>query len=353
MTRRTSKSNLALNTGPELRDRKAEHIQLALDERMQLKSYFFDQYSFEHRALPEIDYGEIDLSTRFLGKRLSAPLLVSCMTGGTDEATRINRNLAHAAELSGIAVGVGSQRKAIEDARHVESFRIRPFAPTVPILANLGAVQLNYGFGLDECRQAVDMIEADALVLHLNALQEAIQPEGQRNFARLLPKIGRVAERLPVPVIVKEIGCGLSADVAKQLLERGVDIVDCAGLGGTTWARIEAARARDVEIGERFAHWGIPTPDAIQQLSELPGLTVIGSGGVRDGIDVAKAIALGADLAGMAFQFLKAATESAERVALKIQRTIQELEISMFCVGCRTPADLPKARPVRHDPGRP
>ena len=247
------------------RDRKAEHIALALAERNQLERRFFDDYCFEHVALPEIDMDTISLETDFLGRRLGAPLLVSCMTGGTAEATRINRHLALAAENRRVAIGVGSQRKALEDPALEASFQIREVAPSVPLLANLGAVQLNYGYGVAECRRAVDMIEADALVLHLNPLQEAIQPEGDRDFSDLLPKIGDIVRHLEVPVIVKEIGCGLSRKVGEALREQGVSIVDTAGLGGTSWARIEAARARDHELGELFADWGVPTPESISR----------------------------------------------------------------------------------------
>jgi isopentenyl-diphosphate delta-isomerase len=342
-----SKGTLAMRVDAPERDRKAEHIQLALDDRMQLRSSWFDEYAFEHQGLPEIDFANIDTSTTFLGRRLAAPLLISCMTGGTDEATQINRNLARAAEETRVAVGIGSQRKAFEDPATLESFRIRPFAPSVPLLANLGAVQLNYGFGVKECRQAVEMIEADALVLHLNPLQEAIQPEGQCNFAGLLDKVAEVAGALEVPVIVKEIGCGISLALARELKQRGIDIIDTAGHGGTSWARIEAARAGDAEIGERFAEWGIPTPLSIRQLAIVPGLTVIGSGGLRHGIDLAKAIALGADVGGMAWQFLKAGTESKERVVEKIQRTVHELKISMFCAGSETLNDLKRAQLIR------
>jgi len=331
---------------PAVRDRKREHLQLALQEQMQLESNFFDAYDLEHQALPEIDYDAIDPSVRFLGRRLSIPLLISCMTGGTRDATRINRNLACGAEAAGVAIGVGSQRKAFEDPATIDSFRIRPFAPSVPILANLGAVQLNYGFGIDECRRAVEMIDADALVLHLNPLQEAIQPEGQRDFSRLVPKMAEVAEALDVPVVVKEVGCGVSAGVARRLQECGIRIIDTAGTGGTNWARIEAARAGDPEIGELFSNWGIPTPQAIRRLSEIPDLTVIGSGGVRNGLDGAKAIALGADLFGMACPFLHAADHSTERVADKIRRTEQELTISMFCVGVSTVAQLKTIEPI-------
>jgi len=322
------------------RDRKLEHIRLASETRMQAGRRFFDEYAFEHQALPEIDLAEIDLATSFLGKRLAAPLLVSCMTGGTPIAATINRNLAGACERAGIALGVGSQRQALEDPAAADTFQVREWAPTVPLLANLGAVQLNYGFGPAECRQAVEMIGADALVLHLNPLQEAIQPEGQCNFAALLARIGEVVRELPVPVIVKEVGCGIAATTARALLAEGVRIIDTAGVGGTSWARIEAARAEDPEIGEVFADWGIPTPESIRQLAAIEGLTVIGSGGVRTGIDVAKAIALGADLVGLAQPFLKAAMESAERVSERIARTIRELRITMFCVGARNQHDL-------------
>jgi len=324
----------------ETRDRKAEHIRLALDKRMQLDRNFFEEYVFEHNALPEIDFDEIDVSVEFLGKRLAAPLIISCMTGGTEEATRINRNLAAGAEAARIGFGVGSQRKGLEDAATARTFEVREVAPTIPILGNLGAVQLNYGFGTDECRRAVEMIGADALALHLNALQEAIQPEGQRNLKNLLPKMGRVARELEVPVIVKEIGCGLSADVARRVVEQGIRILDTAGMGGTSWARIEGERARDMELGELFADWGIPTTESIRQLRDIEGITLIGSGGVRNGIDVAKAIALGADLAGMAYPFLRVSERSADEVLTKINRVILELKICMLCVGARTIEEL-------------
>ncbi len=338
----------------EERDRKAEHIRLALDPGMQLGHSFFDEYSFEHEALPEIDFGEIDVSAEFLGRRLAAPLLLSCMTGGTEMAGRINRNLAAGAERTGVAVGVGSQRKALEDPRKADTFRVREVAPSVPLLANLGAVQLNYGMGVRECRQAVDMIGADALVLHLNPLQEAIQPEGQCNFSGLLPKIGEVVREVGVPVVVKEIGCGLSEATARALAGQGVRILDTAGVGGTSWARIEAQRAGDLDIGELFAGWGLPTPESIRQVRSVAagmaagmgndGLTVIASGGIRHGLDAAKAFALGADLVGMAYPFLGPATESPERVADKVRRTVRELEICMFCLGVKTIAELRQTR---------
>ncbi len=322
------------------RDRKAEHIRLALDRRMQVERSYFDDIRFEHRALPEIDFDDIRVGVGFLGRELEAPLLISCMTGGTAAAGRINRRLAEAAEEGRVALGVGSQRKAIDDPETAATFRVREFARGVPILANLGAVQLNCGYGIDECRRAVDMVEADALVLHLNALQEALQPEGQLNFRGLLPRIASVVEALDVPVVVKEIGCGISAAVGRQLANVGVRILDTAGVGGTSWARIEAARAGDVALGERFADWGLPTPASIRQLATVPGVQVIGSGGIRSGVDVAKALALGADIAGMAFPFLEAASDSTEAVVDRISRTAFELRVCMFCTGAADPAAL-------------
>lgn len=326
------------------RDRKAEHIHLALQDRMQLGAGFFDAYRFEHCALPELDLAAIDTTTRFLGKDLGAPLLISCMTGGTEEARRINCNLAAAAESQRVAIGVGSQRKAIEDPSTRSSFQVREIAPTVPLLANLGAVQLNYGYGPQQCRQAVEMIGADALVLHLNPLQEAIQPEGDVDFSALLAKISAVVEALEVPVIVKEIGMGISGSVGRALAQAGVSIIDTAGLGGTSWARIEAQRALDQDMGELFADWGVPTPKSIRALAQIPGLTVIGSGGVRNGIDMAKAIALGADLVGLAQPFLEAATRSVEAVEGCIARVLRELRICMFCAGAGTLAELSATR---------
>jgi isopentenyl-diphosphate delta-isomerase len=325
----------------DLRDRKAEHIRLALEPRMQLGGRsWWDDYRFGHEALPEIDMAEVDTSVEFLGRRLEAPLLISCMTGGTEAAGLINRNLAAGAERTGVAVGVGSQRKALEDPEKADTFRVRETAPSVPLLANLGAVQLNYGMGIRECRQAIDMIGADALVLHLNPLQEALQPEGQCDFSGLLPKIGEVVRSLDVPVVAKEVGSGLSEKTARALAAQGVRILDTAGTGGTSWARIEAQRSGELDLGELFAGWGLPTPLSIQEVRRVDGVTVIASGGLRNGMDVAKALALGADLAGMAYPFLRPATESPERVAEQVARIVRELKICMFCLGVKTVAEL-------------
>ncbi len=315
------------------RDRKAEHIELALDRKVQSDRRYFNDYTFDHEALPEIDFDEIDVSTSFLGRQLSSPLLISCMTGGTASARTINENLAIAAEDMQIALGLGSQRKAIEDASQEHTFKVRKLAPNIPIMANLGAVQLNYGFGLHECEKAVRMVEADALVFHLNPLQEAIQPEGQRNFKDLLGKMGEIARHLSVPVLVKEIGCGISERTARRIKEAGIDIIDTSGMGGTSWARIEAHRAQELALGDLYANWGIPTPESIQQVKKVEGVTVIGSGGIRTGLDVAKAISLGADLVGLASPFLEPAINSSHAVVRIIERILRELKIAMFCVG--------------------
>ena len=330
--------------------RKAEHLQLALDRRHQLDASYFDRWRLPHNALPKLSLEEIDTSLTFLGRRLRAPLLVSCMTGGTPEAAALNRNLATAAQASGIALGVGSQRAALEERSLAWTFQVRDVAPDIPVLANLGAAQLNRGYGLDECRAAVAMIDADALVLHLNVLQEAIQPEGDTDFRGLLERIGAVAEGLEVPVIVKEIGCGISGDVARRLHDAGVRIIDAAGLGGTSWARIEGRRADDEDLGERFADWGIPTPEAIRAVAAIPGLTVIGSGGVRSGIDVAKTVALGATLAGMAQPFLAPARESAGAVQARIRRILRELRVAMLCTGAGCLRELAGVD-IHQDPG--
>lgn len=327
-------------------ERKDDHLRLARDQRMQLGARHFDDYAFEHNALPELDLDDVDVSVDFLGRRLAAPVVVSCMTGGTEEGRRINRRLAHAAEALGFAVGVGSQRAAVEDPSLAATYAVRKHAPNVPVLANLGAVQLNYGFGPDECRRAVEMIEADALVLHLNVLQEALQPEGQTKFRGLLAKMGEVADALPVPVIAKEVGMGISSAVGRALTAEGIRIVDAAGSGGTSWARIEAHRDGEQSTGEAFADWGIPTPEAIRQLAGVEGLTVIGSGGLRSGVDVAKALALGAHLAGMAYPFLMAADRSAEDVLDLGSRFVRELKVAMLCVGARDLEEL-RATPLR------
>ncbi|HMQ29400.1 MAG TPA: type 2 isopentenyl-diphosphate Delta-isomerase [Chloroflexaceae bacterium] len=322
--------------------RKVDHIRIVLGEDVAAKGVAagFAAYRLPHRALPELDLAEVDTRTSFLGKPISAPLLISSMTGGASVAEKINLALAEAAEAMGLPMGVGSQRAAVADPRLAPTYQVRRVAPRIPLLANLGAVQLNYSFGIDQCRRAVEMIEADALILHLNPLQEAVQPEGNTNFKGLLGRIEAVCRALEVPVVVKEVGNGIGAGDARRLYECGVRAIDVAGAGGTSWSEVE--RFRQPSDGGRrvagaFADWGLPTTECIREVrAALPDVTLIGSGGVRSGVDVAKAIALGADLAGTAKPALVSAIDErgAEAVAESLEAWVRELRVAMFCAGC-------------------
>lgn len=328
--------------------RKIDHIRIVLGEDVAAKGVAtgFAAYRLPHTALPELDLAEVDTRTSFLGKPVNAPLLISSMTGGAAMAEKINLALAEAAEHLGLAMGVGSQRAAVADARLASTYQVRRVAPHIPLLANLGAVQLNFGFGVDHCRRAVEMIEADALILHLNPLQEAVQPEGNTNFKGLLAKIEQVCRALEVPVIVKEVGNGIGAADARRLVECGVHAIDVAGAGGTSWSEVERFR-QNGEQGRRvagaFADWGLPTTECIREVrAALPDVTLIGSGGVRSGVDVAKAIALGADMAGTAKPALASAIDErgAEAVIEGLEAFIKELRVAMFCSGCANLAAL-------------
>ena len=332
--------------------RKKEHLEICLDTESvtSASGTGLNRYRFVHNALPELDIDEIDLSTTFLGKRLQAPILISSMTGGFDLARKVNRNLAAAAQRLGLAMGVGSQRVAVEEPSAAGSFEVRDVAPDILLLGNLGAVQLNYGYTVEQCRRAVSMIGADALILHLNVLQEAVQPEGNRNFKGLGEKIAAVCRDLEVPVIAKEVGNGISVDAATRLQRAGVKALDVAGYGGTSWSAVEAQRA--VKQGKRpdttFAAWGIPTEEALTSVRQaLPDIQLIASGGVRSGVDIAKAIALGADLGAFGQPLLAAALESSAKVIEFIAGVIHELKVSMLCVGAVDLTALRKAPLVR------
>lgn len=329
--------------------RKADHIRINLEDDVQFPRLTtgLERYRFVHQALPELDLEAVDLQVSLLGKALSAPLLISSMTGGTERAAEINRNLAEAAQRAGIAMGLGSQRAAIEDPSLAPTYQVRRYAPDILLLANLGAIQLNYGYGAEQCRRAVAMIEGDALILHLNPLQEAVQPEGDGQWAGLVQRIEAVCRALAadgVPVIGKEVGWGLSAQAARQLADAGVAALDVAGSGGTSWSEVEARRA-PTELHRRvataFADWGIPTAETLRAVrAAVPELPAIASGGLRDGIDVAKCIALGATACGVAGPMLKAAAESAEAVDQTITEFTRVLRIAMFAVGAANIAAL-------------
>ena len=328
--------------------RKKEHLELCLDaERVTGPSRTgFDRYVFVHNALPELDIDEIDLGATFLGKKLKAPLLISSMTGGFAVARNVNRNLAMAAQELGLAMGVGSQRVAIEEPSVAGSFQVRDLAPDILLLANLGAVQLNYGYGIGQCRRAVEMIGADGLIFHLNVLQEAVQPEGNRNFKGLTRKIAEVCRQLKVPVVAKEVGSGISVDVAQRLARAGVRAIDVAGKGGTSWYAVEATRAAKAgkPVDAAFADWGIPTEETLVTVRKaLPEMELVASGGVRTGLDIAKAIALGADIAALGQPLLASALESPRKVVDFIRGILNELRIAMLCVGASDLAALRRA----------
>jgi isopentenyl-diphosphate delta-isomerase len=328
--------------------RKREHIQIVLDDPVAAGvSTGFERYRLVHCALPDLDLAAVDTSVTILGKTLRAPILISGMTGGVEHAAEINRRLATAAQATGIAMGVGSQRIAIEHPDRAQWFQVRQYAPDILLLANLGAVQLNYSYDVDHCRRAVEMIGADALALHLNPLQEAVQAGGDINWSGLLRKIERVCTALEVPVVVKEVGWGISGKTARQLAEAGVAAIDVGGAGGTSWSEVERHRApteRLRMVAAAFADWGIPTAESVLMVrAAVPNVPVIASGGLRTGVDAAKAIALGADLAGFAAPMLRAAAVTEEAVHDLLAASIDQLRISMFAVGAGDLAALRRA----------
>jgi isopentenyl-diphosphate Delta-isomerase len=340
--------------------RKAEHIRINVEEDVAAKGVEpgFDRWRFIHAALPEIDLADVSLETQLLGRSVGAPVLISCMTGGTQEAREINLRLAAAAQTRRLPMGLGSCRVLLERPEVLPTFAVRSVAPDVLLFANLGAVQLNRGVTADQCSRLLEMLEADALVLHLNPLQEALQPEGDTCFRGLLAQIGRLCQSMTAPVIVKEVGWGISDDLVVALLGAGVAAVDVAGAGGTSWSEVERHRIADplrARVAASFAGWGIPTAEAIARARRAaPDACIFGSGGIRSGIDVAKAVALGADAAGVAGPLLRAAVISERALADSLDVMLDELRLAMFCVGAPTPQalrDMRRLEPItRHAP---
>ncbi|WP_062350450.1 type 2 isopentenyl-diphosphate Delta-isomerase [Bacillus kwashiorkori] len=326
--------------------RKSEHIQIVLNEKVTGDEITtgFESVRFLHNALPEIDFNEIDTRTNFFGIPQKTPLMISSMTGGAELAEQINRNLAIAAEERGWILALGSSRALIESSEYHTSFQLRKYAKTTPIIANLGAVQLNYGFTVDECRQIIEITEANALVLHLNSLQEVIQPNGDTNFKNLLPKIEQLCSKLAVPVGVKEVGWGIDGKVAKSLVDSGIAFIDVAGAGGTSWSQVEMFRSKDIirkTAAQCFSNWGIPTVHSILSVrSEISSTPVIASGGIKTGLDVAKSLAIGANFAGLGRSLLKEATESPEALLQLMDIRELELKMAMFAIGARTIEEL-------------
>jgi len=338
----------------ETKRRKLSHIRTCLEYNVQArnKSSGFEDVHLVHNSLPEMALDDVDVSTRFFGKKLSAPIVIEAMTGGTEEAAFINAQLARAAESLGVALGVGSQRAAIENPALAYTYEVvREEAPSAFILANLGVSQLVEGYGVREAQMAVDMVDADALAVHLNPLQEAIQPEGDRVFTGALSKMSELTAQMSVPVVAKETGAGITSEVALRLEDAGFDGIDVAGAGGTSWAGVEALRARDsadsyyARLGEVFWDWGISTVASVVEVRNSTELTLIASGGVRSGIDIAKALVLGADVVGLAYPLLKPATEGADRVIGLLEELIGQLKTAMFLTGSRDLFEL-RERPA-------
>lgn len=319
--------------------RKDDHIKICLDEKVQFNQVTngLEKYTFSHNCLPELDYQDIDISTNFLDKKLSSPILISSMTGGTENAQFINQRLAIIAQKYRLAMGIGSGRVIIEKPEVAKTFQVRSLTPDILLLANIGAVQLNYGYTWRECLKLVKILEADALILHLNPLQECIQPEGDTNFKDLLAKIAVLCEKMPVPVIVKEVGNGISATMAEKLINIGVKAIDVAGAGGTSWAMVESERSDNKlkrELGKTFANWGIPTADCVADIAKkYPKIPLIASGGIRNGLEIAKLLALGADVVGLAYPFLKAAMTSMETLEELVELLNTEIKTVLFCTG--------------------
>jgi isopentenyl-diphosphate delta-isomerase len=328
-------------------ERKIEHVRLCLEEEVSGSDITsgFEQYRFRHCALPEINFDDVSIETYFLGAKLRTPFLISSMTGGSKATGAINARLAEVAERRGWALGVGSVRAAVEREDLAYTFHVRDKAPNIPIIANLGAVQLNYGFGSEDCMRAVEIAGADMLVLHLNGLQEVFQPEGNTNFNGLLLHIEKICHDLSVPVGVKEVGWGIDGETASRLYDAGVAFIDVAGAGGTSWSQVEKFRSRDDvrrAAAEAFAGWGIPTAECITSVrGAAPHGGLIGSGGLNSGVDAAKALALGADLAGFGRSLLAAAVHSEEALDAALARIELELRIAMFGIGV---ADIPTLR---------
>lgn len=333
----------SINSGTEAR--KARHLDVCLEEDVQSSlDPGWSAVHLQNESLPEIALADVDCSVTLLGHALRAPILISSMTGGTQRAATINRRLAAAAERAGIAIGLGSGRALVENPALFPTFAVRDIAPTALLFANIGAVQLNYGVTVDDIRRLVGMLRADALFIHLNPLQEAMQPNGDTDFRELLPKIARLCETLGVPVIAKGVGSGIGAATAARLVQAGVAGIDVAAAGGTSWALVEGKRSDDARrdhLASSFASWGTPTVTAIRTLrARLPHVPLVASGGIRDGVQIAKAIALGADACGLALPFLEAADESPRAVDALTEELIDGLRIAMFATGSATLHDL-------------
>ncbi|MDP6641281.1 MAG: type 2 isopentenyl-diphosphate Delta-isomerase [Nitrososphaerales archaeon] len=338
-----------------LEERKREGIEVTLKENVQAKNSttLLEDIILIHNALPEMNFDELDISTNFLNHKFSAPFIIDAMTGGTKEAAKINANLASAAEELGIGMGLGSQRAGLNSINTAETYAIaRKKAPSAFLIANIGGAQLIDGLSLKKIKKIIEMINADAIAIHLNPLQEMIQPEGEPKYKGVLDKISWISSEINVPVIVKETGCGISKEVAIKLEIAGVSAVNVAGLGGTSWAAVEHFRAEKrkmhnkAELGKLFWNWGIPTAVSLIEAKSSINIPIIASGGIRTGLDIAKCISLGASLVGTAQPLLSPAVKSSKEVITAIDKMIYEFKTSMFVTGSRTVSDLTNSRHI-------
>jgi isopentenyl-diphosphate delta-isomerase len=339
--------------------RKLEHVEIALgkDVRFRNKTSGFEEYDFIHCAAPEMLFEDVDTRMEFLGKSLSFPFMITAITGGYPGARTINRALAEVCRDEHVALGVGSQRQIMENGDHLDTFRIaRETAPQSVIVGNIGAAQLVHHRDRETFQRMADLIGADAIAVHLNPLQELLQPEGNRDFRGVLKGIGWLVKSLKIPVIAKEIGCGISEKTARLLLDEGVSYIDVAGAGGTSWAGIESFRNTEARHAAAFWDWGIPTAVCLEMVSRIPQARIIASGGIENGITIAKALAMGARLAGAAFPLLRA---HADEDPLKLARPVvdwrQQLKMVLFLTGCRNVDEMRSRRPLRrifHPSGR-
>jgi isopentenyl-diphosphate delta-isomerase len=335
--------------------RKKEHLELCLTNEVSFhsKSSGFELYDFKHYAATEINVKEINFSAKLFKKKIDYPFLISCMTGGTSEADNINAQLSIVAKELNIPIGVGSQRQALEDENYNNSFKIvRENAPSIPVLSNIGAAQVVQFSSIDPINRIIDMIEADALVIHINPLQELLQKEGETNFKGLIKKIRSVAKKIKIPVIVKEVGAGISAEVAERLLIAGVKGIDVAGAGGTSWAGVELLRNKK-NTNNYFWDWGLPTSYCIREVYKLKKknkFTLIGSGGINSPVEAAKAFALGADIVASARQILKVLDKSGTNGTVNyIKEMFEDIKKIMYLTGSKNLKELRKNKLVRSE----